>query len=540
MREYDLLFRGAQVIDGTGAPRFAGDVAVSGQWIALVENSSSRPAPARRVIDATDLVLCPGMIDIQSHSTCTLFDDGRCVSKISQGITTEIMGETWTPAPIGGGVTSPMGEHRGWPRFGQWLDAMVAHGVSPNVGSFLPAGNVRAYAMGMRLGSPTNAQRRLMHRVIAEAMEDGAFGLSCALIYPPDAYMSTEEIIDLCRMVARYGGTYITHLRSEGNKFLEAIEEAIHIAREADLSAEIYHLKASGQCNWPKMPKALARINAVRDGGMDLAANMYPYTATGTGLSTILPPWAAADGKLYDNLTDPNMRREIRDAVMHPTSDWEPQLSVTGASHVVPIGLHRPENARYVGRPLNEIAQTMNREPVDAAICLLISERQRVFTRYHKMDERNIDLQMREPWVAFATDAPALSPNNSNTPAHPRSYGTLPRILGNYVREQRVMTLEDAIGRNTGSVAAHLNLYDRGQLRRGAMADLVLLNPQTVRDRATFRSPHQLSEGIVGVWVNGCEVWNANGHTGATPGQAVRRSGVTTTAISPPPAAMVR
>ena len=523
-----ILFRNVRVVDGTGAPWFRGDVLVRGDRIAEVRPTGLLTAESTHdVIEGKDRVLSPGFIDIQSHSITSLFTDGRCISKISQGITTEIMGETWTPAPLGGQYTKPRGMEQGWERFGQWLDAMENRGVSPNVGSFLAAHTLRRHVMGMRLGVPTSDELRQMQQVMATAMKEGAFGVSYALIYPPDAFASTEEIIAICKPVAENGGIYITHLRSEGDRFLEALEEAITIGREAALPVEVYHLKASGQNNWHKMDQAIARIAAARADGIDVAADMYPYVASGTGLSACLPASAAADHGLFANLRDPVSRDRIREDARKRTGDWGNMSTPGGAGNVMPVDLRLPDHQKYIGMRLDAIASDMGLDPLDAVIELLLREEQRIFTIYFKMSERNLIRQVAQPWMKFATDAGAYDPETARSghPVHPRSYGSMPRILGRYVRDWGALSLEDAIHKMTWQVACRLHLTDRGRLQPGAMADLVLFDPDTVADQATFEDSHQLSVGIDGVWVNGVRVWTENGHTGATPGRAVRGPG---------------
>ena len=536
--QIDVLIHGARVVDGTGNPWFYGDVALSGERVLDVAPAGHIPAEgAREVVDAEGMVVCPGFIDIQSHSIIPLMVDGRCLSKITQGVTTEIMGEAWTPAPFGGRLTEPIPHRafddrldewheraRGWSRFGHWLEAIVERGVSPNVGSFLGGGTLREYAKGMAMGQPSQDELATMRRVMAEAMEDGAFGVSYALIYPPDTYADTDEIVEVCRVAGRYGGVYITHMRSEGDRLLEGLDEALEIGRRAGLPVEIYHLKAAGRANWHKMPEVIARVEAARDAGLDVTADMYPYVASGTGLSSVLPPWAAADGKFYDNLRDPEMRAKIRAETLNPSGDWEAMAHRNGPENVMPIGFERPEHQVYVGKRLPEIAAMRGQEWVDAAIDLLAAEGQRISTIYFMMSEENLRLQFALPWVKISTDAGGLDPAwaAERGPVHPRSYGTYTRVLGKYVREERVLPLEDAIRKMSSVVADRLGLRDRGLLRAGCYADVVVFDPATVADNATFEQPHQLSTGVRDVWVNGGRVVRDGQHTGATPGQVVR------------------
>lgn len=529
------------MIDGSGNPWFYGDVALTLERIAeLAPPGRISPGAASEVVDAEGLVVCPGFIDIQSHAIAPLMMDGRCLSKITQGVTTEIMGEGWTPAPFGGRVETPIGfqvyaqrlpewvaRAKSWARFGDWLTAMVDRGVSPNIGSYLGAGTLREYAMGMDMRAPTADELSTMKRVMAEAMEDGAFGVSYALIYPPDAYTDTDEIIEICKVVSEYGGSYITHMRSEGDEIFTGLEEALAIGRGAQLPVEIYHLKASGRDNWSKMPEVLRRINRARAEGLDVTADMYPYPASGTGLSSVLPPWADAEGKLYENLRDPEMRQKIKTAVLEPDGKWEAMASRDGPEIVMPIGFHKPENQKFIGKRLSEIAESEGKHWVDTVMDLLVSEGQRISTIYFSMSEENLKLQLREPWIKISTDAGGFDPAWARElgPIHPRAYGTYPRVLGKYVREEGVLTLEDAVRKMTSAVADRLGLRERGQLRAGMMADVVLFDPETIADRASFDDPHQLSVGVRDVWVNGARVLSEGEHTGAMPGQVVRGAG---------------
>jgi len=535
----DVLVRGGRIVDGTGNPWFYGDVALSGGRIADLTPPNLIPADGvREVVDAEDMIVCPGFIDIQSHSILPLMRDGRCLSKIMQGVTTEIMGEGSTPAPIGGQRSHPLatddmaGEEwvqrsREWRRFGDWLNAMANQGVSPNIGSFLGGGTVREYARGMDMGAPNPAELATMRRVMAEAMEDGAFGVAYALIYPPDNYTSTDEIVSVCEVVREYGGIYITHIRSEADELEEALGEAFEIGRRAGLPVEIYHLKASGQKNWHKMPDVIRRINDARASGIDVTADMYPYTGSGTGLSAVLPPWVAAGGNFYGNLRDSGVRRKIREEVMGRSTGWETMGQNVSAERVMPVGFRRPEHQSYVGKRLSEIAAMRDQDWLEAAMDLLALESQRISTIFFSMSEDNVRLEMQQPWMKISTDAGGLDPDwaRERGPTHPRAYGTYPRVLGKYVREEKVLSIEDAVRKMTSAVADRLSLQHRGVLRPSCSADVVIFDPTTVSDWATFDDPHHLSRGIRDVWVNGVRVLAGGAHTGATPGVVVRGPG---------------
>jgi dihydroorotase/N-acyl-D-amino-acid deacylase len=406
-----------------------------------------------------------------------------------------------------------------------WLDAMAERGVSPNIGSFLGGGTLREYARGWEMGAPTSDELETMRRVMAEAMEDGAFGVSYALIYPPDTYTSTGELVEVAKVAGHYGGIYVTHLRSEGDHLLEAIDEAVEIGRRASLPVEIYHLKATGKHNWHKMPQAIARLQAARDAGVDVTADMYPYAASGTGLDSVLPPWVAQGGTFFETLDTPAVRERIRAEVLAPSGAWEALAHGIGPQGVMPVGFEQPENLQYAGKRLSEIASLRGQPWLDAVIELLLSERQRIFTIYFGMDEANVALGLQQPWVKISTDAGGVDPAWAKElgPTHPREYGTYPRVLAKYVRQEKLLTLEEAIRKMSGAVAARLGLRHRGLLLPGCYADVVLFDAETISDRATFEDAHQLSTGIRDVWVNGARVVRNGQHTGATPGRVVRR-----------------
>lgn len=534
------LIRNARLIDGTGNPWRYGDLLLAGDRIEAVAPPGAIPAEnCAEVVDASERVVCPGFIDIQSHSILPLLLDGRCLSKITQGVTTEIMGEAWTPAPVTGRNTDPLasavfpmdvgeewtGRMQNWSRFGDWLTALQEAGVSPNVGSFLGGGTLRSVGKGMEMGRPTADELALMQRAMAEAMEDGAFGVSYALIYPPDSYTDTDELVEICRVVSQYGGVYITHMRSESDRLFEGLEETLAIGRRADVPVEIYHLKASGPANWHKMPSVIARIEEARAQGQDVTADMYPYPASGTGLSSLLPTWTAEGGKLYENLRDSTVRARIRQEMSAGPGDNRGPTTRGGAQGVMPVGFLQPENQQYVGKRLSEIAAERGQDWLDCTIDLLLSEGQRIGTIFFSMSEENLRRQLPQPWIKIATDAGGLDPAWAQEygPTHPRAYGTFPRVLGRYVREERLLSLEEAIRKMTGAVADRLGLRQRGQLRAGFYADVVIFDPATISDRATFAQPHQLSTGVEDVWVNGVRVLRRGEHTGAKPGRFVRK-----------------
>lgn len=538
MTQFDTLITGGRIIDGTGNPWFYGDVAIVNDRVAAIAPPGTiSPEQAQATVDASGMVVCPGFIDILSHSIIPLMADPQCLSKITQGVTTEIMGEGWCPSPFSdkmdlaflrsraatAGIEEWVERIPGWGRFRDWLDALRERGVSSNIGSFMGGGSLRMYAKGMEMGQPSADELATMQRVMAEAMEDGAMGVSQALIYPPSAYTDTDELVAISQVIARYNGVYITHLRSEADELMEALEEAIEVGRRAGVPVQIYHLKAAGKRNWHKMEAVLERIARARAEGVDITADMYPYPAMGTGLSAILPPWTAAGGKFFDNLRDPETRARVKAETLNPTGGWEAIADLVGPENVMPVGLHQPENQPYVGKRLTEIADMRGQDWFDAAADLFLGENQRIATIYYSMDENNLREQLRQPWIMIGTDAGGMDPvwARAQGPVHPRGYGSYPRILGRYVREEGIISLEDAIRKMSGAVAARLGIRDRGLLREGFKADVVVFDPSTVADRATFAEPHQLSVGIRDVWVNGTPVLANGVHTQATPGEIV-------------------
>ena len=525
---YDVVIENGRVVDGTGSAWFYGDIGIRGGKIAtIVPRGLLAKATATERVNAAGLVVAPGFIDIQSHSRDAFLDgDGRVVGKITQGITTEIMGEAGTNAPQNQGTgIDPKHDFTGPRGFDHWLTAMKTHGVTPNIGSFVGASTIRMYAKGMAQGAATPAELDTMRAVVRNAMEDGAFGIGSALIYPPGNYASTEELIEINKASAPYGGVYITHMRSEADAWLQAIDEALRIGREAGVPVEIYHLKAGGQRNWHKTSSAIAKIDSARAAGQDIQADMYSYVAGGTGLSACLPPWASADGKLFSNLKDPATWAKIRAEMDRVQDEWEALCQLGTPNGVLVLGLNKPENQKYVGKRLDEIAQMMGKDWEETVRDLLISEEQRIGTVYFMMSEENVKTKLKQPWMKFGTDAGGSDPDSAKGLTHPRSYGNYPRILGKYVRDEKVMPLEEAIRKMSSAVATRLSIGDRGVLKNGMWADIVVFDPDTIADKATFEKPHQLSVGMKYVLVNGVTVVRDGKHTGAKPGMIVRGPG---------------
>jgi N-acyl-D-amino-acid deacylase len=523
---YDLLIRGGMIVDGTGSPWYRGDVAVRGDRIAAVGLLPG--AQARDTIDATGLVVAPGFIDMLGHSEYTLLADGRAISKITQGITSEITGEVTSVVPVNANTLRELApetrERIGWTDLDGYFAALERARPAINLGTYVTAGSVRRYAMGDVDRAPTPAERDTMRAHVAGAMEQGAMGLSTGMIYVPASFASTDELVELTRVAARYGGGYASHIRSEGDQLVEAVEEAISIAERAGTWVQIHHLKASGERNWGKMPQAVAAIERARARGVDVSADQYPYAASGTGLSAIIPRWAHAGGRdsLVHRLGDPASRARLRSEL---TAEGVVIGASAGGPQGVMIGGVATDSLRvYEGVRLDEVARRRGQDVVDALLDLLHADGARTSAIYFSMSEEDIEYAMRQPWVSVGVDAGARAPDvpTGGNP-HPRAYGTFPRILGLYVRERGVMSVEEAVRRFTALPAARMGLDDRGVLKAEMHADITIFDPRTVADRATFVDPVQTSVGIEHVIVNGVPVLRAGVPTDARPGRALRR-----------------
>jgi N-acyl-D-amino-acid deacylase len=528
---YDVLIRGGLVFDGTGTPGRRVSVALRGDRIAAVGDLPG--ARATNVLDASNFAVAPGFINMLSWSTESLLVDGRSQGEIRQGVTTQIFGEGSSMGPLTDEMKKRIVENMGdlkyditWTTLAEYLRDLERRGVSQNVASYLGATTVREYVIGLEDKKPTPGQMEQMRALVKQAMEGGALGIGSSLIYAPAFYASTEELIELCKVAARYRGKYISHIRSEGNRLEEAVRELIRISREANIPAEIYHLKAAGQANWRKMDRVVAMIAEARQSGLKITADMYTYTAGATGLDAAMPPWVLDGGydAAYGRLSDPDTRKKIAHAIRTPSSDWENLYLAAGSPDRVLLVEFKSEALKpFTGKSLSEVAKARGEDPVETIMNLVLEDRSRVGTVYFMMSEENLRKQIRLPWVAFGSDAASMAPDPpfTRSSAHPRAYGNFARLLGRYVRDEKLIPLGEAIRRLSGLPAANLELDRRGFLKEGMFADIVVFDPRTIADTATFEKPHQYAVGMKHVFVNGVQVLKDGEHTGARPGRAL-------------------
>jgi N-acyl-D-amino-acid deacylase len=528
---FDVVIRGGTVYDGTGAPGRRADVGIRGDRIGSVGDLSG--AAATTVVDAAGLAVAPGFINMLSWSTESLIADGRSQGEIRQGVTTQIFGEGSSMGPLNAAMKKRIVEQMGdikfeitWTTLSEYLQGLERRGVSQNVASFIGATTIREHVIGLDDKKPTPAQLEEMRGLVRQEMEAGALGIGSSLIYAPAFYASTEELVELCKVAAKYRGKYISHIRSEGNRLLEGVDELIRISREAGLPAEIYHLKAAGRANWPKLDRAIARIEAARGQGLKITADMYTYTAGATGLDASMPPWVLDGGydAAYNRLRDPVIRTKIAAAIRTPANDWENLYLAAGSADRVLLVEFKSEKLKpLTGKTLAEAAKLRGEDPIETIMNLVLEDQSRVGTVYFMMSEENIRRQIALPWMSFGSDASSMAPEApfTKSSAHPRAYGNFARLLGKYVRDEKVITLADAVRKLSGQPATNLELDRRGFVKEGLFADVVVFDPATIADRATFENPHQYAVGMKHVFVNGAQVLKDGEHTGAKPGRAL-------------------
>jgi len=529
--EFDVIIKGGTVYDGSGSEGQHLDLAIKGDRIAGVGDFKS--AKAKATVDATGLAVAPGFINMLSWSNESLIQDGRSQSEIRQGVTTEIMGEGESMGPVNDRVREHMLREQKdikyeikWNTLAEYLQYLEMRGVSCNVASFLGATTVRENVIGFEDKAPTPQQLDEMRELVRREMEAGALGIGTSLIYPPAFYAKTDELIELCKVAAKYQGKYISHMRSEGNRLLEAFDELLRIAREANIPAEIYHIKAAGQQNWGKIDNLLSGVEAAQKEGLKIRANMYTYIAAGTGLDACLPPWTQDGGypALFKRLRDPATREKIAAQVKTPTDEWENLYLAAGSpDKILLVGFKSQKLKPLTGKSLADVAKMRGKDPIEAIMDLIAEDKSRIDSVYFLMSEENVKKEIVKPWISFGSDEASQAPEGVflKSNPHPRAYGNFARVLGKFVRDEKVIALPEAIRRLSAFPATNLGLDHRGFLKKGMFADVVLFDPATIADRATFQKPHQYAVGVKHVFVNGVHVIKDGEHTGAKPGRAL-------------------
>lgn len=528
---FDLIVKGGTIYNGAGTAPFKGDVGIKGDRIVAVGRLNA--ADAKTVIDARGLAVAPGFINMLSWSTDSLIVDSRSQSEIRQGVTTQIMGEGDSMGPLSEVMKTRRQADQGdlkynieWTTLAEYLTYLEKRGIAQNVASFIGATTIREYVIGLEDKPPTAAQLEQMRALVRQEMEAGALGIGSSLIYSPAFYAKTEELIELCKVAAKYKGKYISHMRSEGNRLIEAVQELIRISREAGLPAEIYHLKAAGKPNWSKMDQVLKMVNGARRRGLKITADMYTYPAGATGLDASIPPWALSGGyeALYKRIQDPTTRQKMIAAINTPTNEWENLFLAAGSpDRVLLVGFKNENLKPLTGKTLAEVAKMRGKEPAETILDLMLEDQSRVGTIYFLMSEENISKQLRQPWVSLGSDEASQAPEGAflKSNPHPRAYGNFSRFLGKYVRDEKLMSLAEGVRRLSGLPATNLGLDRRGFLKPGMFADVVVFDPATIADKATFEKPHQYAVGMRHVIVNGVPVLRDGEHTNANPGRAL-------------------
>lgn len=533
--KYDVLLRGGTIYDGSLRQGYVGDVALRGDRIAAV--GDLKEAQAEQVLDVGGLAVAPGFINMLSWATESLIEDGRSQGDIRQGVTLEVMGEGESMGPLSPAMKADMRKSQGdiryevaWTTLGEYLEHLEQRGVSCNIASFIGAATPRIHVIGYEDRPPTPAELAKMQGLVRQAMEEGAMGVASSLIYAPGFYAQTDELIALCHVAKEYDGMYISHLRSEANQFIQALDELLEIARATGIDAQVYHLKAAGRSNWSKLDLAIERIEKARAAGMNITADMYTYTAGATGLDAAMPPWVQEGGynAWAKRLQDPEIRARVAKEMVTPTDKWESLYLAAGSpDKVLLVGFKNEKLKHLTGKTVAEVAQMRGKSPEETAMDLVIEDGSRVGTVYFLMSEENVRRQIQLPWISFNSDSASMAPEGVflQSNPHPRAYGNFARLLGKYVRDEKLITLEQAIHRLTEFPARTLKLRDRGSLKPGYYADLAIFDPDKIQDHATFEEPHQYSTGMVHVFVNGEQVLRDGEHTGAKPGRVVRGPG---------------
>jgi N-acyl-D-amino-acid deacylase len=533
--EHDVLIRNGTIYDGGGKAPYTGDVAIDADRIVAV--GPHLEARGRTTIDASGLAVAPGFINMLSWATESLIADGRSQSDLRQGVTLEVMGEGESMGPLNDAMKKLAVEHQidikydiTWTTLGEYLEMLEKRGISTNVASFVGATTVRIHELGYQDRPPTDAELERMRGLVRQAMEEGALGVGSSLIYAPAFYARTDELVELCKVAAQYGGMYISHIRSEQNRLLEAVDELITIAREAHIPAEIYHLKAAGKANWGKLDEVIRKVEEARAAGLRITADMYTYTAGATGLDAAMPPWVQEGGleAWRKRLQDPATRERVKKEMTTPTDKWENLLMGAGTpDNVLLIQFKNEKLKPLTGKTLAEVAAMRGTSPEDTAMDLVIEDDSRVGAVYFLMSEDNVRRQLQLPWVSFGSDEGSYAPEGVflKSACHPRAYGNVARLLGRYVRDESVIPLAEAIRRLSALPAGNLGLDHRGHLAAGYFADVVVFDPARIQDHATYEKPHQYATGVRDVLVNGTLVLRNGEHTGATPGRFVRGPG---------------
>tara|TARA_R110002124_G_scaffold287328_1_gene472939 strand:- start:37533 stop:39227 length:1695 start_codon:yes stop_codon:yes gene_type:complete len=532
---FDVLIKNGQIVDGSGEASYIGDIGIRGDTISAIGMLSG--AKGEIEIDATGLVVAPGFINMLSWAVDALIEDGKSQSDIRQGVTLEVFGEGTSMGPwtdemkkeeqkMQGDIKYPIS----WTSLSEYLDFIVDKGISTNVASFIGATTLRIHTVGYENRAPSPEELDSMRTLVKKGMEEGALGIGSSLIYAPAFYSSTEELIALCKVAAQYEGMYISHIRSEGNQLLESLDELIQIADEANIRAEVYHLKMAGKSNWNKYDAVVSKIDSARSAGLSITTNMYTYTAGATGLDASMPPWVQEGGydKWAERLKNPKIRTQLMEEMATPTNEWESlMMGVESYEDILLIGFKNDSLKYLTGKSLAEVAEMRNSSPIETAMDLVIQDGSRVGTVYFLMSEENVKKQIQLPYMSFGSDAASYAPEGVflRSSSHPRAFGNFSRLLGKYVREEKVISLEEAIYKLTTLPATNLKIKKRGALKEGFYADLAIFDPKEIQDHATFDKPMQYSTGMVHVFVNGTQVLNNGEHTGALPGRMVKGPG---------------